>query len=822
MYRLFITLIGAMLLYGHILGQTSSYRATEDKATDLVHTWLKIKPDFDSATARGEAKITLRPHFYTASEVQLDAKGMDIAAVSLVKGDRMLPLKFTYDNTTLRIKLDRSYHKGEQYTVFISYTARPGRRSGHDEGESIHKGMYFINAGKKDNKIPVQVWTEGEPEGTAVWCPTIEAPNQKSTSEIYITVPQAYVTLSNGILTKSQSTGNGLRTDYWKMNQPHAPYLFFISAGEFAVVSDKYKGKDVSYYVEKAYAPLARKVFGKTPEMMSFFSRITGVEYPWPKYAQIAVRGYYSGGMENTTATLFKEQIQQDARELYAGNSFENNIAHELFHQWFGDYVTAESWSNLTLNEGFANYAEYLWNEYKYGKDKGDELNYNSMLRYVYGKGNDRKKLIRFDYEYPDELFDVVSYQKGGRVLHMLRNYIGDTAFFAGMKKYLTDHRFGIAEVHQLRMAYEDITGKDLNWFFNQWYLEAGHPELEISQVFNDTTKTLLVRVKQLQSGAVFRLPVDIDVYCNDEKVRYPVVINDKQQEFSFKCKSAPALVNVDAEKILVCAKEDKKDLQQFIYQYDHAGNYVDKREAINACADHAADPAAVKLLMKALNDPFEGIVFHTLMVLDMKEAAQKEAAEPRIRELAEYDPHANIRARALALLATYNNPAYSTLFKKMALDSAYEVAGTALEALISVDSAAAGQLALKFRGGQLKGKLADVISNVLMWASGEDDFDEVAGNFDKMPLSQDKLRMLQLFAARVARVKDTRQLKKGVDVIVRFRDAVPAPYNKDTNPLINNVILKNILDSRKMLGKEGEQTAAEQISYITAKIPVR
>jgi aminopeptidase N len=254
------------------------------------------------------------------------------------------------------------------------------------------------------------------------------------------------------------------------MDQPHAPYLFFIGAGDFAVVKDTWKGKEVSYYVDKEYAPVAKKIFGLTPEMMTYFSKITGVEYPWVKYGQMVAHDYVSGAMENTTATLHGDGAQQDARELVDGNNWEGTIAHELFHQWFGDYVTTESWSNLTLNESFANYSEYLWDEYKYGKDKADATHYSAMQGYL-GSGSEKKDLVRFYYGDKEDMFDAVSYNKGGRILHMLRNYVGDSAFFKSLNLYLTTNKYKSAEAHQLRLAFEEITGKDLNLFFNQWYL---------------------------------------------------------------------------------------------------------------------------------------------------------------------------------------------------------------------------------------------------------------------------------------------------------------------------------------------------------------
>ena len=147
------------------------------------------------------------------------------------------------------------------------------------------------------------------------------------------------------------------------MDLPHAPYLFFMGVGDYAIIKDKYKNIPVDYYVEKEYAPVAKKIFGETPAMIGFFEKIIGVPYPWPKYEQIVGRDYVSGAMENTTATLHQESAYQNARQLVDGNSWEEVIAHELFHQWFGDLVTTESWSNITLNESFADYSETLWDD---------------------------------------------------------------------------------------------------------------------------------------------------------------------------------------------------------------------------------------------------------------------------------------------------------------------------------------------------------------------------------------------------------------------------------------------------------------------------
>lgn len=388
------------------------------------------------------------------------------------------------------------------------------------------------------------------------------------------------------------------------MDLPHAPYLFFMGVGDYAVIKDSYNGKEVSYYVEKEYAPVARKIFGDTPAMIAFFEKVTGVPYPWVKYAQMTAREYVSGAMENTTATLHDEDVQQDARELVDENSWEGTIAHELFHQWFGDYVTAESWSNLTVNESFADYSEYLWIEHKYGKDAAEAENLAQMQQYLSSPEESQKDLVRFYYDDKEELFDLVSYQKGGRILNMLRQVVGDSAFFKGLNQYLVTNKFGTGEAHQLRLALEEISGRDLNWFFDQWYFGYGHPQVDITYAYNESAKTVTVKISQLQSEEnIFELPLSIDVYTGAQKVRYNVRLTQANQAFTFPYTTRPDLVNVDADKFTLWEKTDYKTLENYIHQYTYAGNYVDRMEAVTVAAEQTNAPKAIEFLKLALND---------------------------------------------------------------------------------------------------------------------------------------------------------------------------------------------------------------------------
>ncbi|MFC7668407.1 M1 family metallopeptidase [Hymenobacter humi] len=521
----------------------SPYRASATKVNDLVHTKLDVRFDYAKRYLYGKTWITLKPHAYPTDSLRLDAKGMDIKAVALINGEQQVPLKYTYtDGANLRINLGKTFKPGEQYTIYIDYTSKPDELKVQGSAAITDaKGLYFINPDSAVKGKPVQIWTQGETEGSSAWFPTIDRPNQKTTQEISMTVPSKYVTLSNGALVSQKPAGPGLRTDTWKMDLPHAPYLFMMAVGDFKIYKDTWRGKEVSYYLEPKYAPFAKQIFGNTPDMMEYYSQRLGVEYPWNKYSQIVARDYVSGAMENTTATLHGEQVQMTDRELLDREyTNESVIAHELFHQWFGDYVTAESWSNITVNETMADFSEGLYAEHKYGKDAADAHYYRYLRRYLSSPRDAAKTLVRFHYEQQEEVFDLVSYQKGGAIMDMLRTYLGDDVFFAGLQKYLKDNALGNGEAHQMRLAFEAVSGQDLNWFWNQWYFAPGHPVVTIDYAWDAAKKVQSVTVKQTQQGQTFQLPFTIDYYVGGKVQHQPVVMTEATQTFTMPLSAKP------------------------------------------------------------------------------------------------------------------------------------------------------------------------------------------------------------------------------------------------------------------------------------------
>lgn len=787
------------------------YRASAPIVNALVHTKLDLKFNFDSSLVYGKAQITLKPYFYPTNQLTLDAKSMRIHKVYLV-GTTNKPLKYKYDDFLLVIELDKTYKKDEKYTVGIEYTGQPEKlKTTAGTAITSDKGLYFINPKGEEKNKPTQIWTQGEPQSNSVWFPTIDHPNQKTTQEITLTVPKKYVTLSNGNMLSSKVNSDGTRTDYYKMDKPHAPYLFFVGVGEFAIVKDKYKNIDVHYYVEKEYESVARKIFGNTPEMIGFFSKLLNYEYPWSKYHQMVGRDYVSGAMENTTAVLHMEAAYQDARSLKDFNSWEGTIAHELFHHWFGDLITMESFSNLTVNESFANYSQYLWDEYKYGKDEADYHNLEEMMGYIYS-GSENKDLVRFYYESTDNMFDAVSYNKGGRILHMLRNHIGDSAFFKSLNLFLTRYAYKAVEAHHLRLTFEEVTGMDLNWFFNQWYFNNGHPVLDIKTGYDAAAKKASVIIEQKQeTGGIFKLPIAVDIYHGDKKVRHQIWVNNEVDTFYFDAATAPDLINVDGDKILLAEKKENKTGAEYLFQYKNGKLFMDRNEALEWASEHATDEAAKQIISLAINDPFYRLRTSALNLMKQSiELINKNLST--IEKIANSDPKGMAKGAALELLSLKKDQKYIDLLKKNVNDSSYYVAGAALKGYASLQPDDAMKMAREISKSKVAGKLSSALMELFISSKEASDVDIAVNQFRNLPLGQEKFNFIQPILVSLIGMNDVEQFKKVFDAVEEFKQQLK-PHG--ANGYVDQFYNQLIAQKRKNTSPELKDAIEEQIKYV-------
>ena len=726
------------------------FHASETVLTNLIHTKLEVKPDWGKSYLYGTATLTAKPHFYPSDSLILDAKGMGINSVKMDGKE----LVYTYKDDYLKIKLGKTYTRNDQYTVVIDYVAKPDEReTGGSAAISSDKGLYFINPdGSDPTKMP-QIWTQGETESNSVWFPTIDAPNAKSAQEIFITVDNKYATLSNGALISSKKNADGTRTDHWKQDQPHAPYLFMMGIGEFKIVKDSYTRKDgkkidVHYYVEPEWEQYAKAIFGDTPDMLKFFSELLNVEYPWDKFHQIVVRDYVSGAMENTGAVVFGDFVYKTDRELLDGTS-ESIIAHELFHHWFGDLVTCESWSNLPLNEAFANYSQYLWDEHKYGKDEADYHASSEASGYMQqAQMQGYHDLIWYDYDEKEEMFDGHSYNKGGRILHMLRNYVGDEAFFISLNKYLTDNAYKAAEYHHLRLAFEEVTGEDLNWFFQQWFTASGHPNLEISQ--REENGEVIVSILQKQDLAqfpIFKLPMQVAIVDSEGKQVHNVTIDKIENEFRFPVRGTLKTVIPDYREALLAEINEKKPQSQFIEQYYHSDEWRTRTRALNFGVKKM-DEATQKLILDALKDPFWSIRNTAIEKAVRLKDTNKELAIKTIRELATKDPKSSVRGAALIFIDRMGGTDAESIYLAALKDSSYSVVSTALKYLGKVNPTLAMQKAAELENEKSTNMVVG-IGGLYAEHGGADKFGFFQKNLTNGSMSGfDELGLMNLFSS--------------------------------------------------------------------------
>lgn len=663
----------------------SRYRATATMEWDITHTDVSLSFDYAAKTAKGRAIIDLHPYFYSSDRIVLDAKSMRIDNV-MVNNNKA---RVNYQGDSLTIYLDRKYHRTENLQLAIEYLAEPYKQSGGgSKAINDDRGLYFINT---DNSIPykpAQVWTQGETESNSHWVPTSDKPNERFTTHIHLTVPDSFTTLSNGIWTGSAKNIDGTRTDSWEMDKDIQPYVMMFAIGRYEVAQDEpWKGKKISYYVEPEYAPYAKDMFRNTPEMVDFFSDITRVPYPWNKYSQVVVRDYVSGAMENTTATVFGEFINQTTREI-RDQDHEDIVSHELFHQWFGDYVTAESWSNLTVNESFATYGEQLWRKYKYGTASAQKLGYKDLNIYLGQTPQNDEPLVRFQYHQREDMFDRISYQKGASILHYLHGLMDDSAFYKAMNIYLAENALQPAEAHHWRLAVEKATGKDWNWFFNQWYYRGGHPVLEAKYDFDDKNQKVRITLTQTQP-AMYRLPLKLKVITGKEVFSDMIDMDTRTVAvtYPYHNNNRPAVI-VDADHWLVGELKDDKTASHWMAHYMAAEkeDFISKVQAIKANAQNLDNATIKELYHAALKDSLEFVREFALNQLEpQKKKDIQETFIPAVRAMAMKDSSHHVRAAALYALATWKVEAALPEMHHGIFDYSYKVAAAGLMGLNNV-----------------------------------------------------------------------------------------------------------------------------------------
>ncbi len=532
---------------GQAVAPVEPLRTAGDRPVNIRDIRLDLRVDLHKKAVESKATIQFRGVRPTQG-VSLDAVGFEVKQVTLAKGSQAAaPARYTYDGKKLAIDLGSRWPAGQEGALHVDYRVQDPK-----------DGLHFFAPSKTDPEAPLCVWSQGEPISNRYWIPCFDEPDQRQTTEVVATVPEGFEAVSNGkLVERKENAGDKTVTFDWRQDKPHPAYLVTLVVGKFDLVQEEWDGIPVQYYVPKGRQAEVPFTFARTRDMLTFFSQRFGIRYPWDKYAQV-MTFQFGGGMENTSATTMGDRILLDERSLLDRTS-DWIISHELAHQWWGDMVTCRDWSHLWLNEGFASYAEALWDEHHKGRD---EYAYN-MFRKASGAigGGKSRPVMDRHYTSPGSMFDGRSYPKGAWVLHMLRQRLGDDAFWKGIQRYGTEHQFQSAETGDFRRSMERATGRDLERFFYDWVERPGSPDLDVTTEYLPDDQQARIVVKQTQAGEPFHFPLKVVLHGLEKKPPTVVEQDMTEKELTLRIPLPGGLTRVDIDPdqaVLAEIKESK------------------------------------------------------------------------------------------------------------------------------------------------------------------------------------------------------------------------------------------------------------------------
>jgi len=577
-----------------------------DRPGQVQHIYLDLNLDIEKEILFGVSNVKLKLIQDNLKFLEIDAVEMQIQDVSV----NQKPVEFSYDGHKIKFNIENLGTDGEILEIAVSYST-----------EKPKLGITFIKPTEFYPQKPTQVWASGESEQSRYWYPCFDYPKQISTSEIRIKLPSNLITVSNGDLLSSEVTG-GVRTDHWLQSKPHPNYLINIVAGDFVEIKDSWKGLPVNYYADKSLEAELKLTAVKTPKMIEFFSKKFGVDYPWNKYSQTWVHDFIWGGMENTNATVNTDRALVDKRAIIDYTFGEILVAHELSHQWFGDYVVIEHWSELWIKEGMATYSESLWIQEEYGQDEFDYYRFLEVEEYLEEAKNSYKRpTILNVYEDAEDLYDRHSYTKAGCIYHMISSAVGNSANFTKVLQiFLEKHAHQNVEARDLVKAVDEVTGKNILPLLDQYIYRAGHPDFKISYSWDSENKLAKLTVEQKQASSeddrdnLFNLPkVPVGFgYLKENKfssfTEFSLDLSKKLQTFYFPLKQKPDFVSFDLKNSNLKDVELDLPFPELKNQLELDPNVASRIQAARAIAKKGNLESLKSLANSLVKDSFWGV----------------------------------------------------------------------------------------------------------------------------------------------------------------------------------------------------------------------
>ena len=513
-----------------------------DRPGQVDHIFLDLILDIPNQSFQGTCTTTITPVRPGIQQLTMDAVDLTIESV-LVDG---VSQNFDYDGEQIEIRLQQATTT-EAVKVAIAYSV-----------DHPQRGLYFIAPTEYYPDKPTQVWTQGEDEDSRFWFPCFDYPGQLATSEIRVQIPAGFKAVSNGELINTEKADDG-EIYHWSQQQVHPTYLMTLAVGDFAEIADEWKGKPITYYVEKGREADGKRSMGKTPRMVEFLSQKYGYDYPYPKYAQVCVDDFIFGGMENTSTTLLTDRCLLDERAATDNMRTESLVLHELAHQWFGDLVVIKHWSHAWIKEGMASYAEVFWTEEEYGKDDAAYYLLNEARTYIDEDSTRyRRPIVTNVYREAIELYDRHLYEKGACVYHMIRAILGDELFDKAIQTFVQDNAHQTVETVDLLRAIDKATGYNLMFLFDQYVFRGGHPDFQVAYAWDGDSNLAKLTVTQKQaqkdseSKELFDLKIPVAFGYVAEKSdatefkTFSLRTYQAEQSFYFPLESKPDFISFD------------------------------------------------------------------------------------------------------------------------------------------------------------------------------------------------------------------------------------------------------------------------------------
>ena len=543
-----------------------------DRNVDIKHVTIEVTPDFDKRTISGETKVEFSPIAKRLEKLTLDAVDMEI--ISVTASVEIESHSATDKNVT--IIFSEPIEAEKKAWVKVKYEVEP------------KKGLYFRTPEMGYKIEDEHLFTQGQPHTSRRWFVSFDYPNEKFTSEVICHAPADMEVLSNGHkVSEDVDEETGLKVVRWLQDKPHSNYLIALAVGKFKSISDKYEDIELAFYTPSSQIGYAKNSFKDTADMMGFFEREIGVDYPWDKYYQVVVDDFVSGGMENTTLTILIDwTLFTDETENIRSSQL--LVSHELVHMWFGDFVTCKDWSHVWLNEGFATYYALLYDKYKDGEDTFLYNLYKNAKRICSDNVSFERALIHREYDSPWEQFNHRrTYLKGAWIVHMLRSQLGEELYRKCIKTYLLRHAYGTVVTENLNSVIEELSGRSFDKFFDQWVFHAGHSKLKISYEWLGKEKLAKVSIKQTQENndkvLLFDFDTNIGFVVGDEYILRDIKIDEKKHDFYFALESEPNIVRFDPEYKILADVEFEKPTKMLYAQLEYPNDVVGKLMAIES-----------------------------------------------------------------------------------------------------------------------------------------------------------------------------------------------------------------------------------------------